>query len=90
MKYLDVEGTETSDVATAVEGKPAQVAPAWLISLPDVVAFPGASSVERLEFNVAGAEIQLSADSRGVLAAASSSCAPAKATSAASPRPTKS
>jgi aryl-alcohol dehydrogenase-like predicted oxidoreductase len=38
---------------------PTQVALAWLISLPNVVAIPGASSVEQLEFNVAAADIEL-------------------------------
>src|SRR5882757_5243880 len=55
------------DVATEVDAKPAQVALAWLISLPGVVAIPGASSVEQLEFNVAAADIELSADSRDAL-----------------------
>jgi aryl-alcohol dehydrogenase-like predicted oxidoreductase len=54
-------------VATEVDAKPAQVALAWLISLPGVVAIPGASSVEQLEFNVAAAEIELRADSRDAL-----------------------
>ena len=58
------------DVATEVGAKPAQVALAWLISLPGVVAIPGASSVEQLEFNVAAADIELSADSRDALTAA--------------------
>jgi aryl-alcohol dehydrogenase-like predicted oxidoreductase len=55
------------DVAKQVDAKPAQVALAWLISLPNVVAIPGASSVEQLEFNVAAADIELSADSRDAL-----------------------
>jgi aryl-alcohol dehydrogenase-like predicted oxidoreductase len=54
-------------VATDVDAKPAQVALAWLITLPGVVAIPGASSVEQLEFNVAAADIELSADSRDAL-----------------------
>ena len=54
-------------VATDVDAKPAQVALAWLISLPGVVAIPGASSVEQLEFNVAAAEIEISADSLDAL-----------------------
>ena len=49
------------DVAAEVDTKPAQVALAWLTSLPGVVAIPGASSVEQLEFNVAAADIELSA-----------------------------
>jgi aryl-alcohol dehydrogenase-like predicted oxidoreductase len=59
------------DVATDVDAKPAQVALAWLISLPGVVAIPGASSVEQLEFNVAAADIELSAESRDALTNAS-------------------
>ena len=55
------------DVATEVGAKPAQVALSWLISLPNVVAIPGASSVEQLEFNVAATDIELSADSRDAL-----------------------
>jgi aryl-alcohol dehydrogenase-like predicted oxidoreductase len=54
-------------VATEVDAKPAQVALAWLIHLPGVVAIPGASSVEQLEFNVAAADIELSAESRDAL-----------------------
>jgi aryl-alcohol dehydrogenase-like predicted oxidoreductase len=55
------------DVATEVDAKPAQVALAWLINLPGVVAIPGASSVEQLEFNVAAADIELSTESRDAL-----------------------
>jgi len=55
------------DVAKDVDAKPAQVALAWLISLPNVVAIPGASSVEQLEFNVAAADIELSATYRDAL-----------------------
>ncbi|OBK19531.1 aldo/keto reductase [Mycobacterium asiaticum] len=58
------------DVAAEVGAKPAQVALAWLISLPGVVAIPGASSVEQLEFNVAAADIELSTESRDALTAA--------------------
>jgi len=55
------------DVAGQVDAKPAQVALAWLISLPGVVAIPGASSPEQLEFNVAAADIELSVQSRDAL-----------------------
>src|SRR4051812_10692466 len=55
------------DVAKDLNAKPAQVALAWLISLPGVVAIPGASSVEQLEFNVAAADIELSQDMRDAL-----------------------
>jgi aryl-alcohol dehydrogenase-like predicted oxidoreductase len=39
-----------------------QVALAWLIRKPNVVAIPGASSVSQLEENVAAADVELSAD----------------------------
>jgi aryl-alcohol dehydrogenase-like predicted oxidoreductase len=55
------------DVAADVDAKPAQVALAWLISLPGVVAIPGASSVEQLEFNVAAADVELTATARDAL-----------------------
>ena len=58
------------DVGAQVGAKPAQVALAWLISLPGVVAIPGASSVEQLEFTVAAADIELPQDSRDALTAA--------------------
>jgi aryl-alcohol dehydrogenase-like predicted oxidoreductase len=58
------------DVAAEVDAKPAQVALAWLVSLPGVVAIPGASSVEQLEFNVAAADIELSTESVDALTAA--------------------
>ena len=58
------------DVASDVGAKPAQVALAWLIALPNVVAIPGASSVEQLEFNVAAGDIELSLEARDALTAA--------------------
>ncbi|MBV8863273.1 MAG: aldo/keto reductase [Mycobacterium sp.] len=67
------------DVAEEVHAKPAQVALAWLISLPGVVAIPGASSVEQLEFNVAAADIELSADSREALTDAAHAFRPVSA-----------
>jgi aryl-alcohol dehydrogenase-like predicted oxidoreductase len=39
---------------------PAQIALAWLIRKPNVVAIPGASSVHQLEENVAASEVELS------------------------------
>lgn len=50
------------DVASSHGAEPAQVALAWLIHHPNVVAIPGASSVEQVEFNAAAAELELSAD----------------------------
>lgn len=67
------------DVASDVDAKPAQVALAWLISLPGVVAIPGASSVEQLEFNVAAADIELTADAVAALTAAARAFRPVSA-----------
>ncbi|MCG5431538.1 aldo/keto reductase [Mycobacterium sp. MYCO198283] len=65
------------DVATEVGAQPAQVALAWLISLPGVVAIPGASSVEQLEFNVAAADIELPVPARDALTDAARAFRPA-------------
>jgi aryl-alcohol dehydrogenase-like predicted oxidoreductase len=67
------------DVATQVGAKPAQVALAWLISYPGVVAIPGASSVEQLEFNVAAADIDLPVASRDALTEAALAFRPTSA-----------
>lgn len=48
------------EVAAAHEATPAQVALAWVIRRPNVVAIPGASSVGQLEANAAAAELDLS------------------------------
>jgi aryl-alcohol dehydrogenase-like predicted oxidoreductase len=50
------------DVARAHGATAAQVALAWLISKPNVVVIPGASSVRQAEENAAAADIELSAD----------------------------
>ena len=47
------------EVADAHSATPAQIALAWVIRHPAVVAIPGASSVEQLESNAAAAEIDL-------------------------------
>ena len=49
-------------VAAAHDATPAQVALAWLIRKPNVVAIPGASSVSQLEHNVAAADLDLTDD----------------------------
>ena len=64
------------EVADAHSATPAQVALAWVIHHPAVVAIPGASSVEQLESNVAAAEIQLSDDEYQALRAASDRFSP--------------
>ncbi|UXA11622.1 aldo/keto reductase [Mycobacterium sp. SMC-8] len=69
-------------VASDVGAEPAQVALAWLIALPGVVAIPGASSVEQLEFNVAAADIELSGQARDALTAAARAFTPAPASRA--------
>ena len=48
------------DIASGHGCTPAQIALAWVISHDNVVAIPGASSVEQLEANAAAAEIELS------------------------------
>jgi len=58
-------------VADAHAASPAQIALAWAIHRPAVVAIPGASSVEQLESNVAAAEIELTDDEYQALLAAS-------------------
>ena len=50
------------EIASKHGATPAQVALAWLIRQPNVVAIPGASSVRQLEENVAAADIDLTDD----------------------------
>lgn len=50
------------DIASARGATPAQVALAWLIRRPHVVAIPGARTVPQLEANVAAAELELGDD----------------------------
>jgi aryl-alcohol dehydrogenase-like predicted oxidoreductase len=52
--------TALREVASAHGATPAQVALAWVIRRPNVVAIPGASSVAQLEANVAAADLELS------------------------------
>ncbi|HEY3723893.1 MAG TPA: aldo/keto reductase [Acidimicrobiia bacterium] len=47
-------------VAAAHDATPAQVALAWLIRKPNVVAIPGASSVDQLRHNIEAADLELS------------------------------
>jgi len=58
------------EVADAHGATPAQVALAWVIHHPAVVAIPGASSVGQLESNVAAAEINMTEDEYQALHAA--------------------
>ena len=50
------------EIAERHGATPAQVALAWVIRRPNVVAIPGASSVAQLEANVAAADLELSDD----------------------------
>jgi aryl-alcohol dehydrogenase-like predicted oxidoreductase len=59
------------EVADAHSATPAQIALAWVIRSPAVVAIPGASSLEQLESNAAAADIELTDDQDQALRAAS-------------------
>ncbi len=50
------------EIADAHRATPAQVALAWLVQKPNVVAIPGASTVRQVEENAAAADIALAAD----------------------------
>lgn len=54
--------TALREIAEAHDAAPAQVALAWVIRRPNVVAIPGASSVAQLEANVAAADLELTDD----------------------------
>ena len=58
-------------VAKAHDATPAQVALAWLIRKPNVVAIPGASSVAQLERNVAAGDLDLTDEEHDELTAES-------------------
>jgi aryl-alcohol dehydrogenase-like predicted oxidoreductase len=58
------------EVADAHAATPAQVALAWAIRWPNVVAIPGASSVEQVESNAAAADLDLHDDEIRALSAA--------------------
>jgi aryl-alcohol dehydrogenase-like predicted oxidoreductase len=50
------------EIGTAHDATPAQVALAWVIRRPNVVAIPGASSVEQLQRNCEAADLDLTVD----------------------------
>ena len=50
------------DIASAHQATSAQVALAWVISHPNVVAIPGASTVAQLQHNAEAADLELSAE----------------------------
>jgi aryl-alcohol dehydrogenase-like predicted oxidoreductase len=51
-----------ADVAASHGATPAQVALAWLVGNPGVVAIPGARTIEQLEQNAAAGDLELSAE----------------------------
>jgi aryl-alcohol dehydrogenase-like predicted oxidoreductase len=59
------------EIADAHAAAPAQIALAWVIRRPEVVAIPGASSLAQLESNVAAAGIDLADDEYQALSTAS-------------------
>jgi aryl-alcohol dehydrogenase-like predicted oxidoreductase len=59
------------EVADAHAVNPAQIALAWVLHHPAVVAIPGASSVEQMESNAAAAEIDLTSQEYQALRTAS-------------------
>jgi aryl-alcohol dehydrogenase-like predicted oxidoreductase len=63
--------TALREVAGAHAATPAQIALAWVLHHPAVVAIPGASSVEQLESNAIAAEIDLTDQEYHALQAAS-------------------
>jgi aryl-alcohol dehydrogenase-like predicted oxidoreductase len=54
--------TALREIASAHDATPAQVALAWVIRRPNVVAIPGASSVAQLEANAAAVDLELTDD----------------------------
>ncbi|MGY1716182.1 aldo/keto reductase [Geodermatophilus sp. SYSU D01106] len=64
------------EVAGAHGVRPGTIALAWLVSLPQVVVIPGASSVEQVEANAAAGEIELRADEREALTSAARAFTP--------------
>jgi aryl-alcohol dehydrogenase-like predicted oxidoreductase len=64
------------ELARAHDATPAQVALAWTIRHPNVVAIPGASSVGQLEANVAAADLELAPAELEALAGAAGPFAP--------------
>ena len=67
------------EVAAAHDVAPAQIALAWLVSLPRVVVIPGASSVAQVEANAAAADIDLRPDEQAALTATARAFRPVSA-----------
>jgi len=69
-------------VAAAHDATPSQIALAWTVHHPHVVAIPGASNVAQVESNAAAAEIVLAPDEYGALTAAAEAFRPTTGVSA--------
>jgi aryl-alcohol dehydrogenase-like predicted oxidoreductase len=69
-------------IAGSHDATPAQVALAWVIRRPNVVAIPGASSVAQLEQNAAAAALELDDDEDARLTAASDAFRPVRGAAA--------
>jgi diketogulonate reductase-like aldo/keto reductase len=65
-------------VAATHDATPAQVALAWLVHHPNVVAIPGAKSVSQLEENAAAADLSLADDEVAHLSAVTDRFRPAR------------
>jgi aryl-alcohol dehydrogenase-like predicted oxidoreductase len=70
------------EVGEAHDVTPAQTALAWLVHQPNVVAIPGASSVEQVESNAAAADVKLADDEFAALTAAAEAFRPKTGASA--------
>ena len=70
------------DVGSAHDASPAQIALAWLVHFPNVVAIPGASSVAQVESNAAAADIRLTDEQHSALTAAAEAFHPTTGMSA--------
>jgi aryl-alcohol dehydrogenase-like predicted oxidoreductase len=68
--------TALREVAAAHDATPSQVALAWVLRRPNVVAIPGASSVAQLEANAAAADLELTDDDDARLTSASDAFEP--------------
>ena len=78
--------TALREVADAHSATPAQIALAWVIRSPAVVAIPGASSIRQQESNAAAADIDLADDEYQALNRASGKASSAPAPDASPPR----
>jgi aryl-alcohol dehydrogenase-like predicted oxidoreductase len=63
-------------VADAHGVRPGTIALAWLVSLPQVVVIPGASSVEQMEANAAAGDVDLRPDEQAALTGAARAFSP--------------